>query len=812
MPPIFGNITTSLLISDLYGELVPDSPLDKLLSGAVVFDRLDGFELNYYRSNMTKDPFLRAWEQQGQTQVRKLNELVPLSWLAADPEYFQVVKPSRGSSFVYDSVMAIGFGGCTKQRLDREAVWSPIDDPDAPPVDLDLGPEFLPVRDPGLVQSLNATSDGLAQDDLQELDSTGSEHPDGVNSTSTDATASPPSQSRTEDRLPENSTDASGSNVPVPIGSPLKYNSGEPSLIPNAIRHTPATAPMISLESAMVSSTPSTELVRFSPDNVDSPTTARPASPLMPVMSPSIDPPLFLTPAPIVTVGTKSSDVPALPIYGSIPPAVQTYGPDQKAPGQTVAEAPGIGKIPILQQSPSVAVGTAPTSGITAPDPGPNGEPSVTGMMPKANELGPVKPPEAFPDAPVVGSQLTPQLPLVPPVGPVSPLVTAPVAPPVPFEAPLIASPVVRPVVSAPGERPVATPIAPLVAPIILPPATAPFPPVSPKELPVTPPAALTVDPPAVPSELPLVPQAQYPVARSGIPQSFAPLKAPTIPQMGPPVAPSMASPVDPPVVSPLPTPIYPILAPLMAPAAESPVAPTAAPPTKAPQVASPVASPVMPTYAPVVDREVTFSAMPIVAQPVTDTVAPVVAIAVAPTEEHSLDPMAAPTALPLVTPPVAPPLLQSKAPQVEVHVAPSMLPSAALPVHPPVALPVVPLTAPVNFPVAPPAVILPAVPTVGTPVWLPSAPPFTAADQSQTPLVHSSFPSKSPALRNYPVALIGPSRAPSIASNIAFSDEPTLKHSDTPALALGHSAAPSKVHSRTPQREPNHRRSKAAQ
>jgi len=59
--------------------------------GAVVFDRMDGFEFNYYKSNFTdSDPFLNAWRQQGPDQVARLNRLVPLSWLKANPNYYQV--------------------------------------------------------------------------------------------------------------------------------------------------------------------------------------------------------------------------------------------------------------------------------------------------------------------------------------------------------------------------------------------------------------------------------------------------------------------------------------------------------------------------------------------------------------------------------------------------------------------------------------------------------------------------------------------------------------------------------------------------
>ena len=45
----------------LYGEQQPQSPIDKLLSGALIFDRLDGFTVSQ------KDRFLAAWKQQNAT-------------------------------------------------------------------------------------------------------------------------------------------------------------------------------------------------------------------------------------------------------------------------------------------------------------------------------------------------------------------------------------------------------------------------------------------------------------------------------------------------------------------------------------------------------------------------------------------------------------------------------------------------------------------------------------------------------------------------------------------------------------------------
>jgi len=101
-------------LSKLFGEQVPDSAVDKFLRGALVFDRMDGFELN------AEDTFTQAWRRQTEGQVRRLNELVPLTWLNAAPDYFQSALPAKGASFVYDAVMTIGFGACEQQRYEIE--------------------------------------------------------------------------------------------------------------------------------------------------------------------------------------------------------------------------------------------------------------------------------------------------------------------------------------------------------------------------------------------------------------------------------------------------------------------------------------------------------------------------------------------------------------------------------------------------------------------------------------------------------------------------------------------------------------------
>ena len=133
-------------IGKVYGEHLPGSPVDKFLSGALVFDRLDGFDVNI------EDPFLAAWRRQTEDQVQRLNELVPLTWLNAAPDYFQSAFPAKGASFFFDAVMTIGFGACEQQRYKREEGSNSTDsgnaddDSDGAPTDFEA-PEGFSIVD-----------------------------------------------------------------------------------------------------------------------------------------------------------------------------------------------------------------------------------------------------------------------------------------------------------------------------------------------------------------------------------------------------------------------------------------------------------------------------------------------------------------------------------------------------------------------------------------------------------------------------------------------------------------------------------------
>lgn len=106
----------------LYRDVEEGSPLDKLLSGALVFDRLDGF-----RVDPLSDPLLGAWRAQDDGAPARLNRLAPRSSkVRAGSDFFQSVNPTNYASFAYDAVIAIGMGACSLQaeqdRLAEELI------------------------------------------------------------------------------------------------------------------------------------------------------------------------------------------------------------------------------------------------------------------------------------------------------------------------------------------------------------------------------------------------------------------------------------------------------------------------------------------------------------------------------------------------------------------------------------------------------------------------------------------------------------------------------------------------------------------
>jgi hypothetical protein len=115
LPP---HIVPSNSVGDIYGEQTPGSPMDKLLSGSLVFEKMDPFQIvdddDDDKTNHN-DPFWNAWKMQNTSLVDTLNRLRPIPWLRVEADYFQQTQPTMGASYAYDSVIAIGLGACQRQ-------------------------------------------------------------------------------------------------------------------------------------------------------------------------------------------------------------------------------------------------------------------------------------------------------------------------------------------------------------------------------------------------------------------------------------------------------------------------------------------------------------------------------------------------------------------------------------------------------------------------------------------------------------------------------------------------------------------------
>jgi len=129
-------------IEQIYDHQKAGSPIDRLLNGALVISRTDKFALESHHNQANEvqdsktatsitDPFLKSWKAQNASMVERLNELVAVALkksskktldkkgsplFQAPPSFFEDAIPAALSSYVFDSVMAVGIGACRQQR------------------------------------------------------------------------------------------------------------------------------------------------------------------------------------------------------------------------------------------------------------------------------------------------------------------------------------------------------------------------------------------------------------------------------------------------------------------------------------------------------------------------------------------------------------------------------------------------------------------------------------------------------------------------------------------------------------------------
>jgi 7 transmembrane sweet-taste receptor of 3 GCPR/Receptor family ligand binding region len=118
------NIAPPDDIPQIVGSVEKGSPLDKLLSGAIILSPAEVWESD------TNSLFLESWRNQSASFVDLVNRNVPLDpdqpeYFQGSHDFFQTHNPRRGAAFVYDSVMAVGFGACNLPTNDASGETMP---------------------------------------------------------------------------------------------------------------------------------------------------------------------------------------------------------------------------------------------------------------------------------------------------------------------------------------------------------------------------------------------------------------------------------------------------------------------------------------------------------------------------------------------------------------------------------------------------------------------------------------------------------------------------------------------------------------
>ncbi|CAB9501560.1 expressed unknown protein [Seminavis robusta] len=113
-------------INYLFGKELQDKdhPIAKLLHGAAWFNTMDPFELVVHADAETNsqlpamDPFLPRFQEFDATRIDYPKTGIPLG-----QDHFQTAIPFRLSSYVYDSILAMGMGKCyaIKEKLQKDA-------------------------------------------------------------------------------------------------------------------------------------------------------------------------------------------------------------------------------------------------------------------------------------------------------------------------------------------------------------------------------------------------------------------------------------------------------------------------------------------------------------------------------------------------------------------------------------------------------------------------------------------------------------------------------------------------------------------
>ncbi|CAB9496271.1 Gamma-aminobutyric acid (GABA) B receptor [Seminavis robusta] len=115
-------------IDFLFGEDLQEqeSPLAKLLHGAGWFNTIDPFDLTIHTNSnqlQTSDPFLQRFQTFNATRIEYPKTAIPL-----EQDHFHTAIPFRLSSYVYDSILAMGIGKCNAMKEEMQKGNKPKED------------------------------------------------------------------------------------------------------------------------------------------------------------------------------------------------------------------------------------------------------------------------------------------------------------------------------------------------------------------------------------------------------------------------------------------------------------------------------------------------------------------------------------------------------------------------------------------------------------------------------------------------------------------------------------------------------------
>ena len=92
----------------VYSTIETHANISKLVKGSALVRNLD-------EATLEESEFQQVWEQQDESFVDRLNEMLPSEY-AVSTDYFQQYQPEPGAGYMYDAVMAVAMGKCQEEK------------------------------------------------------------------------------------------------------------------------------------------------------------------------------------------------------------------------------------------------------------------------------------------------------------------------------------------------------------------------------------------------------------------------------------------------------------------------------------------------------------------------------------------------------------------------------------------------------------------------------------------------------------------------------------------------------------------------